>query len=152
MHGHQRAIQRVRHGLRPRDADQQSSDQTRPRGDGEGVDVAEPAPGPRQRLVDDVVHTLQVRASRKLRDDPAVDLVHVLRVDHVAQDLPRACENGRRSLVTARLETQDERVAHGTERLTVTLSVVTDAETNDGTPSTITGTRRSSSGPRPSRA
>ena len=85
-----------------------------------------------------------------LGDDAPIQGVLVLGKDHVAAEGGGRLEEGRRRLVTARLEAQDEPSAHGSVcRRTTTVSTADETDIYEGRPSTTMGTLRSSASPKP---
>ena len=80
------------------------------RGGGNGVEVRIANACLLQSGADDGVNALQVVACGKFGDHPAVNLVHVLRQDDVAQELAIAPQNGCRGLVAAGFHPQNELV------------------------------------------
>ncbi len=104
---------RVGHGLRPGQPHLEGPGQPGAGGDRDGVDLADPQPGPVQGLPDHRVEGVQVGAGGDLRHHPAEAgvLVHAGRDDVGEQ--PAVLHDARPGLVARRLDPQYHRSAHG---------------------------------------
>ena len=129
MDGHERPPQTESGGLRPANTHQQRSDEAGPGGDGHSVDIAQRPPSLDQRTVDHLVDTLYVGTRRDLRNYTAVQDVLILRVDHMAFECVWGLQHCCGGLVTACFESQNERIAHCSTRLTETVSTDTTTDT-----------------------
>ena len=94
-------------GLRAGHAHQQRADETRPGGHRHRVDLAEPDARDGQRLLEQRVQRLDVRARRDLGHDPAEPLVQVhLRGDQVGTQLEPVFHHRDGGLVARRLDAE----------------------------------------------
>ena len=86
---------------------EERADETGPAGDGDAGHVVQPDPGGPQRVGDDEVAALRVRAGGELGDDAAVRVVDPLARDDVRADLPVVRDDRGARVVAARLDRED---------------------------------------------
>jgi hypothetical protein len=104
--------------------DEEAADQPRPARRGDGIEIAEPAPGAQQRFGDEAIQRLHMGACRDLRHHAAIGAVFLeLAQDHFAQDFAPpiriAHHNGSGGLVAARFDAENGQLrrheAHGVD-------------------------------------
>ena len=91
--------------LREGEPHEQRPDETRPRSDGESIQIGEPKARFRQRRGNDLRNDANMIPTRKLRHDATVGRMHALLPMHGARhDLATAAKNRRGHLITRTLD------------------------------------------------
>jgi len=105
MHADERDAQAVRERLAEREADEQRSDESRPRRHRDPGELLGRDPRDVERALDHLVHRAHVVARRELGHDAAVRPVHgVLALDDARGDLAPVAHDGGRHLVARALD------------------------------------------------